>query len=40
MWSAFGTVLPVAGVTCGLALTMIWNAFLTLGLFRAVQFFF
>jgi hypothetical protein len=33
-------VLPVAGLTCGLAVTIIWNAFLALGLFRAVQFFF
>ena len=27
-------VLPVVGVTCGLAVTIIWNAFLALELFR------
>ena len=40
MSSALRIVLPVAGLACGLAVTIIWNAFLALGLFRAVQFFF
>ena len=40
MSSVLRIVLPVAGLTCGLAVTIVWNAFLALGLFRAVQFFF
>ena len=40
MSSVLRIVLPVAGLTCGLAVTIIWNAFLALGLFRAVQFLF
>jgi hypothetical protein len=39
MSSVLRIVLLVAGVTCGLALTIIWNAFLALGPFKAVQFF-
>ena len=40
MSSVLRIVLPVDGLTCGLAVTIIWNAFLALGLFRAVQFLF
>ena len=34
MSSVLRIVLPVVGVTCGLAVTIIWNAFLALELFR------
>ena len=40
MSSVLRIVLPVTGLACGFAVTVVWNAFLALGLFRAVQFFF
>jgi hypothetical protein len=40
MSSVLRIVLPVAGLICGLTVTIVWNAFLALGLFRAAQFLF
>ncbi len=37
MSSVLRIVLSVAGLTFGLAVTIVWNAFLALGLFRAIQ---
>jgi hypothetical protein len=38
--TVLATALPVAGITAGLAVTIVWSAFLVFELFRAVQSFF